>query len=296
MHGTCKLCRRHTKLENSHFRPRFIARWMKKTSITGYIRESLGDPRVNKRVQDLPKDYWLCGDCEDRFSAWEGKFASKIFYPFVDHGESTAYCGEWLLKFCVSLSWRTLTYIRKSGASKDDSDEPLLDLAERRWADYLLGKTDSLAEYEQHLIPIDVSSSRTLASGMVKVPSNFNRYMFRASVSSVAGNSDWLLAYTKLPKFIILGLIDSQTSMREAMKPSLIGEAGKLSSRSYVFPTDFHTYLMNKMNDLLEAGINIPQEEFDKHISKNPSRAAASNQFQAFLQDYRQFGDVVFKE
>ena len=291
MLGTCRLCGSYAKLEKSHFRPKFIGKWLKKTSITGFRREAFGHPRISRRVQDLPKAYWLCGGCEDRFSTWETKFASQIFYPFVDEGESTAMYGEWLSKFCVSLSWRTLTYIRSINAPIDPSDEHLLDLAEQHWTEYLLGKGNSLGEYEQHLFPLDVISSSSVA-----LPPNFNRYTFRVSGSAVVGNSDWLLAYTKLPKFIILGLIDSQKGMREEMKSSLIGESGRLSPRNYAFPTDFHTYLINEMNDLLEAEVNIPQEEFDKHISKNPSRAAASNQFQAFLHDHRQFGDAVFRK
>ena len=290
MHGTCRLCGNHTKLEKSHFRPKFIGKWLKRTSITGYRQEAFGHPRISRRVQDLPKDYWLCGNCERRFSKWEVKFANRIFYPFVDKGESTATYGEWLSRFCASLSWRTLTYIRSINVPKDESDEHLMDLAEQRWTDYLLGKEDCPGEYEQHLIPLDVLSSST-----VGLPSSFHRYVFRVSGSAVVGTTDWLLAYTKLPKFIVFGLIDSPTTMREEMKPSLIAQSDKISPRNYVFPTDFHEYLIGELKDFLLAQHNIPQAEFDKHIMKDPEKAYSSNQFQAFLHDLDQFGEEALR-
>lgn len=292
MHGTCKLCGSYAKLEKSHIRPKFIAKWMKKTSITGYIRRSLGHPRVNKRVQDFPKDYWLCGDCEDRFSVWEGKFASNIFYPFVDRGESTAHYGEWLRKFCASLSWRTLTHVRSMNVSgwEEGSGERSMDLAEEHLARYLLGEIDDLGHYEQHLFHLGALSSST-----AELPSNFNRYMLRASAEDIVGNPDWLLIYTKLPTLIILGLVKAQDDLRQEMRPSLIAKSGTISPREYTFPTGFYEYLEAEMNSILEAQVNIPQEEFDRHIAKDPEKAYSSKQFEAFLQDLGHFGDVVFK-
>ncbi len=65
MHGICKLCKQEADLEISHFIPKFIGKWVKKTSITGFLREKNS---INKRAQDLAKDYWLCGECEDLLS------------------------------------------------------------------------------------------------------------------------------------------------------------------------------------------------------------------------------------
>jgi hypothetical protein len=41
MRGICKLCKKEAKLEESHFIPKFIGKWVKKTSITGYLREKI---------------------------------------------------------------------------------------------------------------------------------------------------------------------------------------------------------------------------------------------------------------
>src|SRR5712672_3294772 len=95
--GTCKLCSKSSSLEMSHFIPRFVGKWIKKTSITGFIREH-NNP--SKREQDTAKEHWLCRDCENRFSEWETAFANNVFFPFVDSGQSVATYGDWMSRFC----------------------------------------------------------------------------------------------------------------------------------------------------------------------------------------------------
>lgn len=67
-YGTCQLCKTKSQLMRSHFIPKFVGKWLKKTSMTGYFRTN---DNVNKRAQDTPKEYLLCGDCEKLFSAFE---------------------------------------------------------------------------------------------------------------------------------------------------------------------------------------------------------------------------------
>lgn len=57
----CALCRENKELELSHIVPKFVIRYLKKTS-TGAIR-NMENP--NKIAQDGEKHYLLCGDCED---------------------------------------------------------------------------------------------------------------------------------------------------------------------------------------------------------------------------------------
>jgi uncharacterized protein YlaI len=97
MNGKCKLCGTKGELEESHFIPKFVGKWIKKTSITGYLREH-NEP--HKRAQDIAKEYWLCGECEDKFSAWETKFANAVFHPFVNGKTSVASYDSWMSKFC----------------------------------------------------------------------------------------------------------------------------------------------------------------------------------------------------
>lgn len=180
MQGTCKLCGQLSELEMSHFIPKFVGKWIKRTSITSYLRES---DKVHKRVQDIAKEYWLCRECENLFSAWETKFANKIFYPFLDESEPVLKYGDWMSKFCASLSWRTLTYIRSKNNHEKEPLEYLeaLDDAEIHLSSFLLGKKNNLSQYEQHLFPLERISSTTLRN----MPSNINRYFLRTTAMDI---------------------------------------------------------------------------------------------------------------
>lgn len=66
--GICRLCNKEGILINSHIIPKFIFKWHKKSSATGYLRTNL-DP--NKREQDGIKMRLLCNNCEALFNEWE---------------------------------------------------------------------------------------------------------------------------------------------------------------------------------------------------------------------------------
>ncbi len=289
MQGKCKLCKKKKDLEVSHFIPKFIGKWSKKTSITGFLRES---NEVHKRAQDLAKEFWLCGDCEDIFSKWETKFANKIFYPFVNNGISNANYGDWLSKFCASISWRTLTYIRSKNdiAGKPPEYIQLLDDAEIHISKFILGKVDNLFQYEQHLFPVDRIESVT-GKGL---PSNINGYFLRTISMDIAGNSSNIFTYTKLPSFIILGFIKSSNINK--MRSSRIAlRSGKISPRKYQWPDGFIDYIIEKANHVNELGKEINTEKIEKYIRDNPEKASNSKQFESFMHDYEMFGDKVFK-
>lgn len=50
MQGVYKLCHNESELQESHFIPKFVGKWVKKTSITGYLRES---NEVHKRAHEI---------------------------------------------------------------------------------------------------------------------------------------------------------------------------------------------------------------------------------------------------
>jgi hypothetical protein len=39
MHGICALCQDETNLKESHLIPKFVGKWLKRTSATGYLRD-----------------------------------------------------------------------------------------------------------------------------------------------------------------------------------------------------------------------------------------------------------------
>jgi hypothetical protein len=285
--GNCKLCGRNGDLELSHFIPKFIRKWLKKTSITGYFRKG---HEINKREQDLAKEYWLCGQCEDMFSVWEREFANRIFFPFVDHGVTSAAYGVWLSKLCASLSWRTLTYIKSINAETNDlqSIEGELNAAETHMENFLLGKVDNLNQYEQHLIPLEKIESNTYKD----LPSNINRYFLRTVAMDVIAGEGNIYIYTKMPSFLLLGVVKSNhTSEMRASRVAL--RSGKISPKQYTFPSGVGGYICGSADEVSEAYSQIKPEDierFEAYIEKNPEKAANLKLLEAILHDYEMFG------
>ena len=121
----CALCHNNSALELSHIIPKFVVRYLKNTSV-GKLR-SADNP--NATIQDGEKHYLLCGECEDRFSECEKKFADNIFHPyFKQHQRSFTY-DKWLHYFITSVSWRhlyldLLRFLYKGIIIKHNKTEP----------------------------------------------------------------------------------------------------------------------------------------------------------------------------
>lgn len=291
MHGTCRLCGKENDLKESHFIPKFFSKWIKSTSITGYIRQNR---ETQKRAQDIVKGYWLCGCCEQLFSRWEREFANKVFYPFVNERKSVVTYGGWMSKFCASLSWRTLTYIRSKNP-KDEEDaerKALLDETQKHLKQYLLGETNNLYQFEQHLFPLEKIES----TDSHNLPPNINRYFSRIMSMDIVGNSTDQYIFTKLPSFMLLGVIKAKNLKK--IRPSRIAiKSGVLSPKEYRWPDGFSNYIFGKAEEIIALHQSIPQKHldgFDKYIKDNPEKVIKSKQFQAFLDDYERFGDDVF--
>jgi hypothetical protein len=292
MAGICRLCNIEADLQVSHFIPKFVGKWVKKTSITGYIREHND---VSKRTQDIAKEPWLCSKCEGVFSAWETSFANRIFYPFLEGGSSVASYDAWMSRFCASLSWRTLTYIRSKNDRKDKDEQynHAVDRAEKHLSEFLLGTRDNLDQYEQHLYPLEKIES-TDVEGM---PANINRYILRTMAMDIVGNSSNLLIYTKLPCFILLGLVHSDESTKMRSSRIALGSS-KISPRSYYWPTGLYEYISDKARESAEAHDRIPENDhkkIDDFAKRNPDKVLKSKLFEAWHSDYERFGDDVFK-
>ncbi len=288
--GDCKLCGEHRELKLSHFIPKFVGKWVKDSSATGYIRLN---QNINKRAQDIAKDYWLCESCEQLFSGWEREFANKIFYPFVKNEADSARYGEWLAKFCASLSWRTLSYIRSVNPRSDESIDEIEMAILQGLSSFILGNSSNLGTYEQHLYPLDVIES---ASAGVGLPENINRYFLRTMHMDVLVGEGQVMVYTKLPKFILLGLANhSESKQMRSSRVSL--KEGRLFPQSYYWPKGFAQYIFGKAKEIsqLYKEINPNQQAvIEKAIAKNPERAAASGTIAAFQHDLEMFGKAAF--
>jgi hypothetical protein len=171
---TCRLCNLDAELQESHIVPAFVYRWQKRTSSTGYLRFGR---EVNRRVQDGIKPTFLCQECERRLSVWEIQFANSVFAPFHEDAQTAFEYDEWLAKFCVSISWRVLSYMQEFFPETRFDARHGADAkkATSVWADFLFGNRSDLDCFEQHLVPLG-----EIAEANGRLPANFQRYLMRA--------------------------------------------------------------------------------------------------------------------
>ena len=205
MPDVCRLFRdRETELEESHIIPSFVYKWLKDSSWADSLRFGM---HPNKRVQDGYKLFWLCGACEDRLNAWETKFATLVFHPFNKGKADTVPYNAWLLKFCVSISWRVLNFFLFEEADLNHFPEQLRDAARSAhtvWKEFLLDKRPHPARYEQHFLLLPVLECYTNP----EMPTNINRYILRSvDIDAVWGGEDAFI-YSKLGRFLIIGFVN----------------------------------------------------------------------------------------
>lgn len=103
--GTCALCRQECILKKSHIVPKFV---FKKIMNSSPIRGMRNLDEPNLRKEDGYTKHLLCEDCEGRFSKLEDKFVREVFRPYNDGELNNFKYEEWLIRFIVSVNWRTL--------------------------------------------------------------------------------------------------------------------------------------------------------------------------------------------
>lgn len=282
----CRFCSTQGPLRESHILPAFVFRWLRTRSGSGYIRNT-DDP--NRRVQDGLKLAWLCQACETRFSRFETAFATRLFYPWQNGNHPIEY-GEWLLKFCVSVSWRVLTYALAHGRGGDYSlrQRELLTGAEERWRAFLSDEVRHPGEFEQHLLIFDNVESTTISD----LPINFNRFMVGGVTLDIVGSERSLMTYAKLGRFTIFGMIQKGPAKWEGTKVHV--HHGTLKPGKVVLPAGLLDLFREKAEHSANAMALISSRQrakIDSHVQANLDQFVASEQFASIMADARMFGE-----
>ena len=200
----CALCKKHPAIEQSHIVPAFVFRWLKESSPTGFLRFA---KNPNKREQDGVKYELLCELCEDTFSEWETLFSNNVFRK-VHHQENSSLAfnyDNWLIKFCVSVSWRTLMHL----VNKNKPDEMPFGHGQKaiatleHWRKYLLGEFNDLTTYRQHMLITDVTNSAQGIENNVEL----KVYIKRAVHYDAMSTPDECYIITKMCDVLICGTI-----------------------------------------------------------------------------------------
>lgn len=286
MLGQCAFCGTEKDLRVSHVLPAFIYRWLRRRSGTGHIRHT---ENPNVRVQDGAKQPWLCQDCEALFSITETAFANKAFYAWHD-GKHRILYGDWLLRFCVSVSWRVLKFARGKNVSHKytDEQENLMNQAEVRWRNFLNGDVPHPGGFEQHLMITDIIESSTAPN----LPDNFNRFMTGAVTFDIVGSQKSLMTFAKLGNFIVFGIVQKGSDKWEGTKVHV--KHGVLQPTRTTVPIGILDLLRDKAQKAKDAMAQLSpaqRSKIDSHIHANLDAFLKSDQFASIQADMLMFGE-----
>jgi len=288
--GTCRLCQREAELQLSHIVPAFVFRWLRESSGNGHMR-STASP--NLRVQDGPQKHWLCLECEARLSRSETSFATELFHPYLAQSGRRLRYGPWLLRFCVSVSWRNLLIQLEHLEDEDftECERTWIGQAELAWRQFLLGESDNPGTFRQFLLPMD-----RIESNRDDLPPNINRYLMRAIDIDLCHGGQALFTYSKLGRFVILGFVN-EPNQNHWVGGRVNANEGTVEPRHYTLPAPFGTYLMGKASRVREAMQELSPRQtarIEQAFRANADQIVGSDFFEAMQADVEMFGSEAF--
>ncbi|HKI55482.1 MAG TPA: hypothetical protein VJ987_15260 [Anaerolineales bacterium] len=266
------------ELRESHVIPKFVARWLKETSATGYLRQGI---QSNLRKQDFSTEHLLCNDCENRISKWENLFAETIFFPYLNDGKREFEYKEWLLKFSVSLIWRLGVSELENFRGYQPQLTSHLEQALSVWRNYLLDDTPMQESYGFHLFFIDFVKS--VQGGTI--PEGFHWYTLRGVDGTLPANDTEVYGYVKLPAMAFFSGVTPRRPSK--FKNTRIFESGKIRAANQVVLNpvfgEFYLDRARQAWEMTKATSLKQQEKIRETINGNPERNLQSESFRVFL-------------
>lgn len=276
----CALCMKEKELMQSHIIPKFIGKWLKETSATGYLRQAVNP---NKRQQDLGKIELLCHECEEKFSSYEKNFAENIFTPF-QNGQKEFHYDEWLVKFIISINWRVA--VTESGENRSNMPEHLLkelDIAIEAWRKFLNDECTNRGGYTHHMFFLDTIQS--VSSGM-EVLDHTNWYLLRTVDGTTAYSSEVVFVYSKLPGVIIVSHI--QPENMKGWSRTRVSNKGNLKIPQAISVEGFGDFLNHRIretNRLTSEMSELQRQKIGQNVKNDLEKLHNSKSFEAIQAD-----------
>lgn len=297
MEANCRLCGSPAELQESHIIPAFVFRWRKDTSPTPFMRSS-AEPQ--RRVQDGIKQHWLCRNCEQMLGDWERQFAGSIFHPVTKNGSHRIAYSGWLLKFCVSISWRALLLAKEKTSLSDltDTEQLAAEEALRVWREFMCDRVPHPGAFEQHMLLFEDVASY----GQGPLPANMNRYALRSIEMDVGRAKDFAFTFVKMGPFAVLGFFHlakprTWSGGKVRVKHGVMGGPTR-----YSLPISFFDYLVGRarrfgatMENLSPEQRAVADKATEVALAKNMDKLVGSHWMKAMQRDFDQFGDDAFK-
>ena len=208
----CKLCGKYSKLIDGHIVPKFVIDYIKKTSVTGYLREG---KNIKIRRQDIKRLRLLCNDCEQLFSKREKLFSENIFKRFHDEEMRRFSYEDWLRYFIISLCWR-ISIDKVEGFEKT---HPALGNFVRQaidnWTPYLLEKTKNPGDYQYNMFMTDIISISDSSIGAIRL----NWYLLRTCDATIVFSKKEVEICCRIPGFLFFSHVNKFIATPQGVDP-----------------------------------------------------------------------------
>jgi hypothetical protein len=226
---------------------------------------------------------------------WERKFSNTIFRSVTENGTCRVQYGEWLLKFCVSISWRILLLAQEKDSLLNLSAEHQAAALNALyvWEIFLRGQAPHPGKFEQHLLVLDgVDSIRGVA-----LPPNINRYSMRSIDIDIGSTDEVGFTFAKMGPVAVLGFyfLDRPRAWsggKVHVKHGIIGPT------TYILPPVFVDYLLGRarkygeIHDALsDRQRQVANMATTEGLMNKKDKVLASHWLKAMRRDIDMFGD-----
>lgn len=294
MEGICKLCEKESHLQKSHLYPKFVVKWIKETSMNGYLRNQVD---INRRQQDGPKYDWFCRDCEQILSQAEKRFSENVFKPYttaVDSGKFSnifpaTLSGEYILRFVIGLQLRSVLAVDDFERLSQEQRAKISKFMSH-WRKFLLGKSPKTGECESHILLLTTTKDVMVKGNTRDFPPNINRYLVRSLDNTILFSDDgeYLGVYTKLGPMAfytsiiprrVKGLENTKIAMKEntLTRPQIFGDECITNFIWFDRPLEVESV----KGDISEKQSNVISDS----MKKDPEKALNSLGFRMFQLD-----------
>lgn len=260
------------------------------TSVTGKFRTSL---HPNKPVQDGLKLPLFCEECEHIFSIFEKKVSEKFYTNFINIPSKEHPYENWLLKFAVSISFRTLLLMKTKGLANFSNERKNLNKALDNWRNFLHAEKELDTQYEHHIIPLSIISRRNNEP----LHPNFNTYLMRCLAFDMVKTSDKknLFIFSKMGPLLILGFIKNTDSSQ--WKGTKITEEQGYLKGPFTIPKNLLDFLIIGAEKFRSSASIISENQrnrIEKSYIKNSEKMPTSETLEALNRDIKLFGSSAF--